>query len=231
MSSIWDISLEFANRMYLWASIAAIVLAILAAVSTFLIFWASGVRDKHADQTIENARATASKAHERAATANSAAASANERAQAISQENLQLAIKLEEERKARLIIEKRLEPRRLDQGEQSALIERLSAIKPFRYCIGSVLGDEEGQAYANELITCFEKAGHLFDETGAAQSIFTGPVYGLMASIREYPSEVFDRVAHSLADVGLIKLPLQYIKDSSLPVDRIQITVGHKPED
>jgi hypothetical protein len=71
--SIWDVSIELANRVYTLAYIALVVVATLTAVSTMSLFWASAIRDRYADGQVSSAQAEA-------ATAQAQAAKANERA-------------------------------------------------------------------------------------------------------------------------------------------------------
>ena len=60
--SMWNASIELANKVYTLAYVALVVGAVLTAVATFSLFWASALRDKDADEQIATARATAEQA-------------------------------------------------------------------------------------------------------------------------------------------------------------------------
>ena len=107
--SIWDVSIELANKVYTLAYVALVVGAILTAISTMSLFWASGFRDKFSDEQIQTAKAIAATATERASNAQAEAAQATERgntlalaAEAARTEQERLKIDLAREQIARL---------------------------------------------------------------------------------------------------------------------------------
>ena len=85
--SIWDLShIELADRVYPISWVGLIVGALLTAVATLAAFWASGVREMHADARTASLEATTEQAKLEQAR--------------IAQGNIQLQIDLERERSA-----------------------------------------------------------------------------------------------------------------------------------
>ncbi len=65
--SIWDASIETANRVYSVSYVLLVIGAIATAVSTMTLFWSSAVREKDADIRISTANAKAAEATQKAA--------------------------------------------------------------------------------------------------------------------------------------------------------------------
>lgn len=171
MKSIWDISLEAANLMYFWASIAAIALGALTVLAAVLTFWASGVREKHSDQTIELARATASQANERTAD--------------IEQSNLKLKIELEKERAKREDLQQRLGPRSLTPWQIQIAKQVLSSITP-NTVTAEIYWDhgDEIQNYAIQIATALIECGINIHRIKTGRILSSGrPTHGVGVSV------------------------------------------------
>ena len=92
-----------------------------------------------------------------------AAVPADQRTEELEGENLKLSIILEEERKARLDIQRRLQNRFLSNHEKTILLE---AAKPFRghkIGINSIGSDPEPELYARQFVAIMEEAGWKVD--------------------------------------------------------------------
>jgi hypothetical protein len=134
--SIWDVSLDTANLVYVVSWIGLIIGAILTAVATLAAFWSSAVRDKHSDTQIQTARTEAAKANERAATLE------NEAAQA----------RLEQEK-----LKAQLAWRVLPPAAVTAIEQRLSQA-PSAINVEHVANDPEALYLAIQIANIFERA-------------------------------------------------------------------------
>ncbi|CAM4226063.1 hypothetical protein BOMU111920_16925 [Bordetella muralis] len=219
MTSIWDISLETANRMYFWASLAAIGLGAITVLSAVLTFWASGVISKHNDQAINSARATAEQSRE---SANRLEAET----EGLKNKNLQLAIRLEEERTARLKLEDKLAPRRLSSDQHRALVQYLQRLQPFDIAVGSISGDVEAMGFAEQLRSAIKEAGFkVFD--GIDQPVFSGRAYGVIVDISD--SNIEAQGADTVRALAAAGIKSEF-RLNMLPTHRsIQIIIATKP--
>ena len=164
MMSIWDAPIEVVNRVYTSAYIALVLGAILTAVSTMSLFWASAVRDKFADEQIQTAKRDAAKATENAGVASAAAAVATERGNALAvkaeqarTEQARLKVELEQERVARAQFESQFSWRVIDDERSAALLRKLS-VSPKTIAIEYPPGDQEAAFLATQLIQIFKDA-------------------------------------------------------------------------
>lgn len=169
--SIWDASVSTANWVYGIAWIGLISGAIVTAVSTMAIFWASGVRDKHADTLIAQAQASSDEAKAAAALANARAAEANQKAK--------------EADLARVRLEEKLAPRRLTQEQLTTIAEKMkswakltdghaqsAAVFPFP-------PNFESSSLAGQIISALETAGWKINTYPVTYAMPIGAVSGV----------------------------------------------------
>lgn len=151
-TSMWDISLNTANTMYTWGSLIATSAAVIAAIAGVAALWGAGVRDKHSDQQIETARATAESARESAAKIES-------ETEKLKNQNLELKLDLEKERIKRLELERSVGPRSLSPQEIKSIKSSLLSLQKKTSVLIHCRPDEEVRSYANQIATCLSEAG------------------------------------------------------------------------
>ncbi len=148
--SIWDAPIGFANSVYTWAYVALILGAIITAISTMSLFWASGVRDKFADLQITAAQDDAAHAIERTKDLEL------QTAQAV-KEQTRLQIELEKEQVGRLKFEAQFAWRVIDDPQKQILINTLATL-PGTVNISFLNSDPESTFFASQLSNIFSSA-------------------------------------------------------------------------
>lgn len=78
---MFDLSFDSANQLYGWSNVLLIIGAVAVLAGTIGVIWATGIRDRYADQRISKNEADTALAKSAAAHANGEAAKANERAE------------------------------------------------------------------------------------------------------------------------------------------------------
>jgi hypothetical protein len=149
--SIWDTSLETANRWYdvswyglLIAGVITALAALFSVAFLYLQFWSSTVRDKHS-----NLRT--SQLELRAAEANEAAAKATERTAELTKEAE--AARLEQER-----LKRQLAWRRLSQEQIKSIAADLSGTQ-IKMHLGAISSDPEAMLFADDIRRALAAAG------------------------------------------------------------------------
>lgn len=162
--SIWDAPIELANTVYTFAYVALVVGAVMTAVSTMSLFWASALRDRYADGQIQAARLDAAHATENAGVARVAAALATERGNALAVEaeeartqQAQLQLDVEREKTARAAFEAQFSWRIIDDKVRATLLREL-AKSPHTIAIEYPPADQEASFLAIQFITIFKEA-------------------------------------------------------------------------
>ena len=178
--SIWDVSIEIANRVYTWAYVALVLGAALTAIATMSLFWASALRDKYADQQIETARRDAAKATENAGVARAAAALATERGNALEAEAEEaraeqgrLKVALEHEKVERLRFQSEFAWRTLSSAQVDTLVHDLSAT-PATVQLEFIGNDPEATFVAIQFERAFKAAGWT---VGISANTYAGSVF------------------------------------------------------
>lgn len=145
------ISLSFADALFKWASILTISLGFFSAIFASVSYWASSVREQYAEKRISDNELLTARA-------NTDAAEARQKTALIESDNLRLQAKLEEERTARLLLEKQITPRRLSSANKKELFEKLKQFAGQRVRVIAPQSDESTE-YALDFVEVFEKAG------------------------------------------------------------------------
>jgi hypothetical protein len=236
--SMWDAPIELANKVYTLAYIALVLGAILTAVSTMSLFWASAVRDKYADGQIQGAKRDAAQATEHAGVARAAAALATERGNALAVEAEQarteqgrLQVDLEHEKTARAEFEAQFSWRVIDDAKRTTLVRELS-VSPKTIVIEYAPGDQEATFLALQLIGIFKDAKWTVAPraTPSPPLVFGLIVPGPQSDASKHVIEAFAKVGIVPA-IGDLPLPGFFMGDpaqSGLRPD-CRLVVGAKP--
>jgi hypothetical protein len=124
--------------------------------------------------------------------------------------------------------------RRLTPEQQKSLIATLSPFAGQKVSVVCILGDTEGQQFANDFISVFRSAKWDYGGgSGINQAAYTVNPIGIAASVKEAtPSAIpapLGVLVVALADMGV--MPGRNIGiDSALPPDTIQLQIGKKPD-
>ena len=164
--SIWDASLDTANRWFdisWYGLLVAGCIAALAALATlaflFLQLWSSAIREKHVALDIAGAAKEAALANEGAAKANERAAKANERAASLEKESEML-------RSENLALQDLIRPRRLPTG--GGFSDKYEELAKFAGtpAVIFVVADFASQVFAGDIWNVLKKANWKVDERG-----------------------------------------------------------------
>lgn len=145
------ISLSFADALFKWTSILTIALGFFSAVSASVAYWASSVREQYAERRISDNELLTARA-------NTDAAEARQKTAVIESENLRLQAKLEEERIARLKLERQIAPRRLSSANKTELVVILKKFAGQKIRLIAPQSDE-AKEYAIDFVDVFKEAG------------------------------------------------------------------------
>jgi hypothetical protein len=156
------------------------------------------------------------------AKSNELAANANQRTEELRSDNLKLGLQLENERIARLDIERRLADRFISDKERQIIAE---AIEPFRLhsIMITAIGNPESELYAKQLIALFAGAGWRVDTH--VGSLMGPPQYGLFLLVPKEPGKAAQALISALNKAGIIFK--QQIDDRLTP-EGIELRVGDK---
>jgi len=161
-------------------------------------------------------------AYKSAADATIEAGKANERGKELENQNLKLAIKLEEEKEKRLEIERKLAPRFLASRQRAAMLWSLRAHANYRITITRLLEAEAG-SYADQISDVFKDAK--WDVQFQYIGTLSPPVYGLQCKISSRPDSACEAVRSAFARAG-IRLTL--VNDGTLR-NNVELLIGLKP--
>jgi hypothetical protein len=121
--------------------------------------------------------------------------------------------------------------RRLTSTDQQTLVDALSPFPGQQIDITSILGDMEGQQFANEFVSVAQQAG--WNATGVNQAPFTTNPIGVEVFYREPPPDnVPPPALAALVDalMGLHILPARSVSIfQAMAPDVIRLVVGTKP--
>ncbi|MFZ3328505.1 MAG: hypothetical protein WA231_22640 [Methylocella sp.] len=154
-----DLSLPLANLLSNIGNAALFGGAFLVLLGTWLAIWASGQKEHYSDERISANEA-------QTITANAEAAKAVRETEVIRKENLELSIKLEQERSARMKIESGLASRRVSGNKRELLIDALRDLYPKpKVFISRIVGDAETREFGDSLVGAMSEAGIQFSQS------------------------------------------------------------------
>jgi hypothetical protein len=174
--SIWDVSIELANKVYILAYIALVVGAIMTAAATISLFWASAVRDKHSDGMIATAQEGAAKANERASALESQTAE-------LQKQTAEANLQAEQERLARAKIEDRLD-RSIRGGppEWEAAIAKLKKFSGQKVNLITYPGDREIETLARSIGGMLTQAGWIISTPRGGK--YDTPIFDIAVEVQ-----------------------------------------------
>ncbi len=130
-------------------------------------------------------------------------------------------------------LDKRAAPRSISSTQRAALIKALAPFTGQSVSIESILGDQEGKAFAAEFVSVFHTAGWVVD-TVSENSYDVNPV-GLQVAVNQAEAnagripQAVKSLVETLADVGLTAGKTLHVSPHS-PVGKILFRVGRKHE-
>jgi transposase len=127
-----------------------------------------------------------------------------------------------------LLLQRRMEPRKLSGEQKARLLEILKHRPKGKISIMSVMGDQEGSAFASDIETTLRAAGW---ETGggAGQSVYTGgnPIgLGILVKSGKSAPVYAGELQQAFFSIGV---PLAGAENATLPDGTVEIVVGNKP--
>ncbi len=184
-------------------------------------------RAANAEHDAAEAKTTAATVNERTLTLQKAAADAK-----TAQQKVEIDLAKQQEKTAMaerslLQLQRRIEPRRISADEKTRLVETLSRGPKGKVSINCVLGDGEGQAFANDIDGVLKASG--WESTGVSQSAYSGgnPVgFGIIIRSAMNAPPYAIALQHAFFSVGI---PLAGVENSQLPEGAVEIVVGNKP--
>ena len=173
-----DMDDEWWLKVFQWLSIVAIVISFIAAYCSNIF----------SDRVTKKMQREIAKSNQMAAESNQMAATANERAEELKGENLKLGIRLEEEKSARLEIQRQLAPRYLSPKERKVIAE---AIRPYAGHEIKVagIGDPESVLYADQFAMLLETSKWQVEKIHGA--LLGPPQYGIFLVKSRSPIKPF----------------------------------------
>jgi hypothetical protein len=129
--------------------------------------------------------------------------------------------------RALLVLQRRMEPRRISSEQRTRLIERLSRGPKGKVSISCVLGDGEGLAFANDIEEVLKVSG--WPSEGVSQSVFQGsnPVgFGIIVHSAAKAPPYAQLLQQAFFSIGI---PMGGAEKPDVPEDAVQILVGNKP--
>lgn len=176
---MFDFSIETANSIHTAASIIAVTAALVAACAGGITYITSTIQSQHNNLEIAKANSLSDQA-------NNAAAQAKLKTEELTKQNLELAIKLENEKQNRLKIESTLGMRYISEQQANEIIKALSS-KNEEIEISIQIARQESEVlnYGRQIAEAFKRAGaHVSisntiimsgDNTGTRALIMKGP--------------------------------------------------------
>ena len=207
-----DMDDEWWLKVFQWLSIVAIVTSFIAAYCSNIF----------SDRVTKKMQREIAKSNQMAAESNQMAATANERAEELKGENLRLGIRLEEEKSARLEIQRQLAPRYLSPKEQKVIAE---AIRPYAGHEIKVagIGDPESVLYADQFAMLLESSKWQVEKIHGA--LLGPPQYGIFVVTSEKPDQAVQALIAALKNAGIRFKPQV---DKRLTPEGVMLRVGDK---
>lgn len=212
--SIFDVTLQTANRIYNGAWYFSIIGAGLTFFSIATVFWSASIRDGFTEQAIANANATAEQAKEGNAKANERAAALELQAEQarlatrkIEESNLVISRNLERERLERLRLEEvinRMKPRALSVSQIQLISANLGTAPNGIIEIAAEGACSDCSAYSAQIAEGFRNAGW-----NVMEGSFFGPgrrsATGLLVKYSENSknTEIEEKVSKSLSSAAI----------------------------
>jgi hypothetical protein len=148
-----------------------------------------------------------------------------------SQQRVELDLAKQQEKTATaehalLALQRRMEPRRISPEQRARLIEILSHSPKGKVVIDCVLGDAEGQTFANDIEGVLKASGW---EAGTNQGVYSGgnPVgFGILVRNAATAPQYATILQKAFFAIGI---PLAGAERPDLPEGTVQIVVGNKP--
>lgn len=149
-----DVSQEIAKAINSYASIIAISAGFVTAIAGVLTYMSASTLARYSNEAI-------AKANSVSAEANNAAAQANAKTEILTQQNLELQIKLEKERKERLELQKAVERRSISKKTEKEIRDSSARInRKLKIRIECFSHDFEAITYAEQLGGLLHSLGH-----------------------------------------------------------------------
>lgn len=168
-------TLEDWNTFFQFASAVALLFTFAAGVGALLTGYIVGKRQTERIAIAEEGTAKAL----------ADAAAATERTKSIESQTAQYQARAAEAEKEVLKLRERIQPRRLTSEQREKLIAFLRPLQKGPLVVRSVIGDGEGNAFAEELAAVFIAAGYSL-EGGVRHSAYTGGnPRGLITFVRD----------------------------------------------
>lgn len=144
----------------------------------------------------------------------------------VRQENLQLLIRLEFERAARLVLEEKLSPRKLTDMQRTAIQRFFRTVPQQEIRIITIMSSLEAGQYAESFKTTLEIAGWTVD--GVNQGMFTTVPLGIWIIVKDSASVpvAADMLAKALTDAGI---QFQGAVDTKMNSGAVELRIGAKP--
>ena len=184
-------------------------------------------RAAKAEQDAAYAKTTAAQTSERATILEKDAAEAN-----ATQKRVEIDLARQQEKtataeRALLQLQRRMEPRRISADQRARLVEILSNGPKGKVSINCVLGDAEGQAFADDIDSVLKASG--WDNSGVNQGVYSGgnPVgFGIVvrSAIDAPPYAV--TLQRAFFSIGI---PMAGAEKLDVPEGAVEILVGNKP--
>jgi hypothetical protein len=209
--SIFNISLDAANKIYNIGWYISILNAGLTFFSIATVFWSDSIRDSYTERAIASATATAEQAKEGAAKSNERAAALEVKAEQarlaqrqIESTNLIIQRDLERERAERLRLEtlvNKIRPREIPKDHIQELAEDIANLPQGVVAVTSEITCSDCSAYGAEFENIFRQAGwqvHTASISGPGESTPKGLFLRLGAN-----SKIGDGLISALSNAGI----------------------------
>jgi hypothetical protein len=174
------------------------------------------------DRVTKRMQGEIAKSNEMAAKSNEIAATANERAEELKAGNLKLGITLEEEKLARLEIQRQLAPRFLSPKEQKIIAEVIQPYAGHDIKVAGI-GDPESELYADQFARLLDKSKWKVEKIHGA--LLGPPQYGIFLVTSEKPDQAVQALISALKKAG-IKFKPQI--DRRFTAESLTLRVGDK---
>ena len=245
--SLFDISLETANKFYSWGWKASVTGAVITAIGVGLLMCGTRVRDHDFESNMSQLNTDAAKANERAAQLESDAAKAKEKTatleidvaktrESVAQANERAAQANERAAQAeRRAAEANLElakfkaPRILSEAQKTTFTKSLEGAPRGRFFIKSKSGDDEARLFAIQIRDLLLNAGYTYKGPVSVLGWFQNdePRKGIairVGSVEKQPpySGALQRAFESIGIEPLIQL-------GAFEEDVVDVKIGSKP--
>ena len=141
-------TLDFLETVSFWANVAVVLLTLLAATAGLAAWYFSSRLDAMKDESFARFQLESTAKIEQSQTEQ----------EKLRQENLQLSLRLEEERASRLKIEQKLAPRILSDEQQDRIIKKLTPFSGTEFTL-NVFNDPEAINFSLSTLRIFRSAG------------------------------------------------------------------------